>query len=853
MSEQSSFTAEITATRLSTEQQLIQQLKLNHGLFLDGNIIRPSNEAIFSNDGELDISLYEGEPIVYTIINDPNSPENLFTLNNNIRVNISEPSNLQFSDACINFPIAEFVYKGDFLEKFSKCKDKNDERLYGHFFARNIVIGGKLFIKNSNLASTKQKGTLQTHLTGIYNFVKYNKENPFSNVDWYRLPKVETLNGQVITSKKMLTDWMNNLYQMNMFDIISYNDIIPVFQLKPDILSIDDLDDFKFSNEIQPGIVSFGEKLSFSKWTEHANLYFHFQGLTFNKVYKNYEVEVSKKNAFKFNDIPVINSIKKSYLKSIKPATDLEEFFISNNITSVKDTSSFPFIEKYINFDNKDHIHLVVKCEQYEILIDRVHIMCTNEFENSIDIALNSKEPYKALQDTFDEFGHIFPQRIVLGRSLHRNLHNMSSNTFEKTNLDSLNHDHLKSHLDHLNVSYLLTQGGDIIDIDNDVELSNWVRDTNSDLEIIEYDQIISTYDILRARLNPCIKIDELLNMQNDLKIIMTGITYLKDLDNHNTEHYKYINVEPSLKDSSYEVFGSIILENRKLDEGCINFGMYDRNGFTAIIKTSKFTNISITECHILWFIIGIPSKLSVFSPNNRAFVVDLIKAPIILKSDSSDYDYRINTEFALHEKDYIFINSDYSTENFGSNNIKITGWESNAFNVQIINSTNDESKLDINVCILSSGLLKIDNSGEEYSIDSIGYTMTIENRNLKMKRIPFIDKVYDYFLTPIVESLGLGGEENCAAIRANFPIPAQCGLFYFEVDIMDKGENGVIGIGFCTKSASLNKMPGWEDSSWGYHGDDGNTYFNSDNEPYGTGFMTGDTIGCCLNFRNNT
>ncbi|CAI2194596.1 19228_t:CDS:2, partial [Funneliformis geosporum] len=61
------------------------------------------------------------------------------------------------------------------------------------------------------------------------------------------------------------------------------------------------------------------------------------------------------------------------------------------------------------------------------------------------------------------------------------------------------------------------------------------------------------------------------------------------------------------------------------------------------------------------------------------------------------------------------------------------------------------------------------------------------------------------------------------------------------------------IGIGFCTKSASLNKMPGWEDSSCGYHGDDGQIFFNSKGKPFGPKFMTGDTIGCCLNFRNNT
>ncbi|CAI2180140.1 10456_t:CDS:2 [Funneliformis geosporum] len=104
-----------------------------------------------------------------------------------------------------------------------------------------------------------------------------------------------------------------------------------------------------------------------------------------------------------------------------------------------------------------------------------------------------------------------------------------------------------------------------------------------------------------------------------------------------------------------------------------------------------------------------------------------------------------------------------------------------------------------------------------------------------------------------IFRRASLGGDENCAAIRANFPIPEQCGLFYFEIDIIDKGENGEIGIGFCTKSASLNKMPGWEDSSWGYHGDDGKKFFNADGEPFGPKFMTSDTIGCCLNFINNT
>ncbi|RIB07586.1 concanavalin A-like lectin/glucanase domain-containing protein, partial [Gigaspora rosea] len=75
--------------------------------------------------------------------------------------------------------------------------------------------------------------------------------------------------------------------------------------------------------------------------------------------------------------------------------------------------------------------------------------------------------------------------------------------------------------------------------------------------------------------------------------------------------------------------------------------------------------------------------------------------------------------------------------------------------------------------------------------------------------------------------------------------------LFYFEVNILDKGDNGEIGIGFCAKTVNLNRMPGWENNSWGYHGDDGNFYCCSGTgKSYGPLFTTCDTIGCCLNFR---
>lgn len=59
-----------------------------------------------------------------------------------------------------------------------------------------------------------------------------------------------------------------------------------------------------------------------------------------------------------------------------------------------------------------------------------------------------------------------------------------------------------------------------------------------------------------------------------------------------------------------------------------------------------------------------------------------------------------------------------------------------------------------------------------------------------------------------------------------------------------------MIGVGFSTTKASLEKLPGWEPESWAYHGDDGKTFCcQMQGKPYGPKFTTGDIIGCGINF----
>ncbi|KAK5109339.1 hypothetical protein LTR62_007108 [Meristemomyces frigidus] len=92
---------------------------------------------------------------------------------------------------------------------------------------------------------------------------------------------------------------------------------------------------------------------------------------------------------------------------------------------------------------------------------------------------------------------------------------------------------------------------------------------------------------------------------------------------------------------------------------------------------------------------------------------------------------------------------------------------------------------------------------------------------------------------------------DEAASIRSDHPMPQECGIYYYEVTIMSRGKDGMIGIGFSTKKASLYRLPGWENESWAYHGDDGYAFaMTASGKQYGPRFASNDVIGCGVNFR---
>ncbi|XP_055343672.1 ran-binding protein 9-like isoform X2 [Paramacrobiotus metropolitanus] len=96
--------------------------------------------------------------------------------------------------------------------------------------------------------------------------------------------------------------------------------------------------------------------------------------------------------------------------------------------------------------------------------------------------------------------------------------------------------------------------------------------------------------------------------------------------------------------------------------------------------------------------------------------------------------------------------------------------------------------------------------------------------------------------------------QKDASAIRATHPIPASCGLFYFEVKVISKGKEGYIGVGLCLEDVNLNRLPGWDKGSFGYHGDDGHSFWSSGTgRSYGPTFTTNDVIGCGVDLVNNS
>ncbi|KAI1706435.1 SPRY domain-containing protein [Ditylenchus destructor] len=100
------------------------------------------------------------------------------------------------------------------------------------------------------------------------------------------------------------------------------------------------------------------------------------------------------------------------------------------------------------------------------------------------------------------------------------------------------------------------------------------------------------------------------------------------------------------------------------------------------------------------------------------------------------------------------------------------------------------------------------------------------------------------------------GGRHYEASVRTEIRIPAKLLAYYYEVTIVNAGQDKCIAIGFGRSRKVMDGLPGWQSSDRGFHLDDGCFYYGdyTKGEQYhnGSPIEEGAVYGCGVDFRIN-
>ncbi|WVQ94295.1 hypothetical protein IAU59_001374 [Kwoniella sp. CBS 9459] len=92
--------------------------------------------------------------------------------------------------------------------------------------------------------------------------------------------------------------------------------------------------------------------------------------------------------------------------------------------------------------------------------------------------------------------------------------------------------------------------------------------------------------------------------------------------------------------------------------------------------------------------------------------------------------------------------------------------------------------------------------------------------------------------------------DEDATALLTTTPAPLAAGVYYYEAEVLDKGVEGFMSVGWMKKGTNLRRLVGWDVGSWGWHGDDGRSFEGQGRgEPFSETWSTGDTVGCGIDF----
>ncbi|CAG8732576.1 11940_t:CDS:2, partial [Gigaspora rosea] len=282
-------------------------------------------------------------------------------------------------------------------------------------------------------------------------------------------------------------------------------------------------------------------------------------------------------------------------------------------------------------------IYLEVQNPRIELVLKKGSIKPSESLNNYIEEALKHHYPYQELMEAFKIYGHLIPERVILGNKLYMMSHLIANE--KSPNLGAVNdewttnedfvakgdeffnkwEEYMKQN--HFDSSYLISINGDIV-MRDDIEqwVNNCLRGGNDFLHVISWKNLYPLYEIFDDPLRQEIKLilgndDQTNNSKIKEKVLMAGIISVQD----STTYYR-VKFSNHLESNKYKIFGNLVTNDGvPNDSYVVKFKSMNMCGFSAIIE--NFNNnceMSIKNLQITWLLIGIPSEVGVYSSDTR-------------------------------------------------------------------------------------------------------------------------------------------------------------------------------------------------------------------------------------------
>ncbi|KAF0485061.1 HCP-like protein [Gigaspora margarita] len=290
-----------------------------------------------------------------------------------------------------------------------------------------------------------------------------------------------------------------------------------------------------------------------------------------------------------------------------------------------------------------NNIYLEIQCPLVELIFEKKTVHPIKDLKDEVEKALENENPYRELMNVFNTYGHLLPQKVIIGHKLYRKsylfMNHENNNSVESIQIEwkTLN-DFKMSKFEEImkrwesyieaydfDTNYFVSLDGEIVMRD---KLEMWIdfclEGNIYPLQIINWCDLYPLYEIFDSPLRKNIEFilgEDVSDIKE--KVLMTGaLATEKDVNYYRVNFFP--NDDNQLESNNYQIFGKLIKrDGNPIDEVIVTFKSKNIYGFSAIIENFGIIKDGFFKNSlIIWIMIGIPKEVGYFSTNSRNIIM---------------------------------------------------------------------------------------------------------------------------------------------------------------------------------------------------------------------------------------